>query len=166
MKSNINTAIQVAADLLIKIRGNCTTLEVKKYLRASNYNVTQQEVSDEMAQMHELDYTDNGVFRTYVFKPEVVAEVKKDKKKFKSASKSKMVSMMKSSGGRFITVTFEKKDNTLRTMNCRVNNADFMNAQGYINVSENRGSKGTRYRQVNPRTIQELKINGKHYTRK
>jgi len=167
MSFNVKMAIEKAAELLIDVRGNTTTLEVKKYLRKQNWRVSQQEVSDIMDKMLGLTFTDNGTYRTYEYvtiTPTVMKakKIKKDKK----ISKSKMVDLMENAGGKFITVTFEKKNGDTRTMNCRVDTAQFMNSQGYINVHENGGSKGTRYRQVNPRTLLGLKINGKSYLRK
>tara|TARA_R110000851_G_scaffold78000_5_gene172084 strand:+ start:20463 stop:20990 length:528 start_codon:yes stop_codon:yes gene_type:complete len=170
------TAVESTVGLLISVRGNCTTLEVKKYLRtAYSMKIKQQEVSDIMAQMTGLDFTDNGKYRTYVMAnvQPILSQskkVKKDKKKIssdkKKVSKSKMVEMMKNTKGRFITVTFRKKNGDSRTMNCQVDNSHFMNAQGYINVSENKGKKGRVYRQVNPRTIMGLKIDNQHFIRK
>tara|TARA_R110000851_G_scaffold255705_1_gene408245 strand:- start:353 stop:868 length:516 start_codon:yes stop_codon:yes gene_type:complete len=171
MSFNKGMAIEKATRLLIDIRGNVTTLEVKKYLRQTeSMKLTQQVVSDSMSNISGLDFTDNGVYRTYTATPAPVAIVTKDSKikkvKTETVSKTKMVKMMEAAGGRFITVTFEKKNNDVRVMNCRVDTKQFMNSQGYINVHENGGKKGTLHRQVNPRTLLGLKINGTHYLRK
>ena len=154
-------AVEKAASLLIEIRGNCTTLEIKKYLRADGWKIRQQEVSDAMAQMDGVVYTDNGKFRTYELAPSKVVAKKANKVRkvrVKKASRSAMVTLMENAGGKFITVTFEKKNGDVRVMNCKVDTNIFMNSQGYINVNE-----GGNYRQVNPRTILGLKIAGKHY---
>jgi hypothetical protein len=138
--------------------------------------ITQQEVSDTMMNLSGFTFTDNGTYRTYeLLTPPGISDKPVKKKpgrpkkkkapgKTKKASRSKMVAVMQASKGKFITVTFTKKNGKERNMNCQVGNP-FMNPSGYINVTEKKNGD-TRYRLVNPRTISELKASGKHYIRK
>jgi len=71
-------------------------------------------------------------------------------------SKTKAVELINNSKGRRFTVTFTKKNGTLRTMNGSRKNQTSL---GNITMTvTNRG-----YRTVNPNTITELKINRNTY---
>ena len=73
----------------------------------------------------------------------------------KSISKTKAVTIMNESKGRFVTVTYIKKDKTERTINCIVRKYSMTKA-GYIRVYSVQ-DKG--YRSVDPRTINKLVAN-------
>lgn len=74
-------------------------------------------------------------------------------------SKSEAVNKMRASSGRRFTVTFNKNDGSIRTMNGSVRTGQFMSSQGYVLVREG----GKNIRSVNPRTISALNIEGKKY---
>lgn len=78
MNVNISsTAVKLAALLLIEINESTTTLDVKNLLRDNNVHATQDQVSDLMEQAANelpLDFTTNGVYRTYTLPdPQTVA---------------------------------------------------------------------------------------------
>ncbi len=64
-------AVKRAADTLMLLNGETTTLEVKKFLRLEGYIAFQQEISDMMDYIAKTYgnwvYTCNGKFRTYTF---------------------------------------------------------------------------------------------------
>ena len=154
-------------------KGNCiTTLDVKNRLRHeySTKSWKQKDISQALIDIESVDssisFTDNGTFREYslVNSPFPIKQLKQQKKKVQvrdggKISKTDAVNKIKSSKGRFFTVTFIKKDKTSRDMNGNVRLDNFMNNQGYINVRESNGN----IRQVNPRTITALKIAGSQY---
>lgn len=99
-------------------------------------------------------------------KEDKILKTIKTKMETKTINKNKAVELIKSSNGKFFTVTFLNKQNTARTINGRLkapatksgkNNAT---ALGYITMYSNK-DKG--YRNVNSQTVQELKINGSIY---
>lgn len=73
----------------------------------------------------------------------------------KNITRTKAVKLMDKSGGRFITVTFKKKDTTERTINCIVKK-DHRTALGYLRVYSIQ-DKG--YRSIDPRTINKIVAN-------
>ena len=75
--------------------------------------------------------------------------------KAKTIVRTKAVELMNNSSGRFITVTFKKKDTTERTINCIVKK-DHKTALGYLRVYSIQ-DKG--YRSVDPRTINKIVAN-------
>lgn len=77
-------------------------------------------------------------------------------------SKTAAVELIRNSKGNFFTVGFVKTDGDVRYLNGVVKASNFMNSQGYINVTESNGNK----RQINPRTILALKISKKTYVTK
>jgi len=85
----------------------------------------------------------------------------------KTISRSRAVELMKTSQGRFFTVSFMKKDNTERTINGRTKVTK--NSKGGKNPATNLGyvsvysTKEKGYRNVNSQTITNLKINGETY---
>lgn len=74
-------------------------------------------------------------------------------------SRTAIVDLMKESKGRFYTVTFIKKDKTVRTINGQTKKSNFMDNLGYINFRESNGNQ----RRVNPQTITEISISGNVY---
>lgn len=174
--------VRKAAILLMATSGRTTTLEIKNYLRATKpkQKWSQMIISQTMIDIFNSDkidnltYVDNGKFREYFLSvPIAPTTPNKSKTKAKTKnkvvakdvkatkiSKSKAVSLIKESKGRFFTVKFLKKDKSVRILNGNVKLANFMNNQGYINVKEKNGDQ----RQINPRTIQELRISGSLYT--
>lgn len=82
-------------------------------------------------------------------------------------SKSRAVELMKTSQGRFFTVSFTKKDNSERTINGRTKVTK--GSKGGKNPATNLGyvsvysTKEKGYRNVNSQTITSLKINGNTY---
>ena len=65
-------AVQRAAEILMMINGETTTLEVKKFLRLEGFIAYQNQVSrlmDELAQsdLANWTYTCNGTYRSYGF---------------------------------------------------------------------------------------------------
>lgn len=73
--------------------------------------------------------------------------------------KEKAVELINNSKGRFITVTFKKKDNTIRSMNC-IRITKNKDSLGYIAVYDVQKKK---YRKVNSQTITSLTLNKKSY---
>lgn len=70
-------------------------------------------------------------------------------------------------GGKFFTVRFVKKDNTIRDLNGRLSVVKHLRGgedstshiDKYINVFES--SSDTKYRKVNMETVQTIKVGGK-----
>ncbi len=75
--------------------------------------------------------------------------------KAKTISRTKAVTMIDDNAGRFFTVTFLKKDGNERTINGLVKK-DNKTRTGYVRMYSAQ-DKG--YRSVDPRTINEIKIN-------
>lgn len=165
---NLQKQVGKAAKLLVAATGTTSTLEIKNYLRAKypGERIVQTDVSNAMMQETDFDYQDNGVYRTYTLKKKTKASIKATKQsnsvtsgQLNRISKTAAVELIKKSKGRFFTVTFEKKTGDVRVLNGTVKADTFMNNQGYINVKESNGD----IRQINPRTITELKINKECY---
>lgn len=159
------------------VQGSTTTLDVKKQLRNDfpKYKWNQDNVSEALMEIESNDsnltFTDNGVYREYtvvgynsngpikVSKTTSNTTVSRGIRDGGKISKTDAVTKIKSSKGRFFTVTFIKKDKSERTLNGNVRLDNFMNNQGYINVRESNGN----IRQINPRTITALTIAGSQY---
>ena len=74
------TAIQVAAEYLMTLNGQTTTLEVKNRLRGQRYNASQREVSEGMSKLSIANprtwkYTQTSNYRTYSFKTDTDASM-------------------------------------------------------------------------------------------
>lgn len=82
--------------------------------------------------------------------------VRKDNMKI---SRKKAVILIEENKGKFFTVTFTKKDNTLRTINA-VKKVGAISPAGYLNVYS---IKDKGYRNVDVRTISSLKLNNSIY---
>jgi hypothetical protein len=79
--------------------------------------------------------------------------------KINKISKSKAVELIEANKGKFFTVTFTKKDNTLRTINCTRKVGATTNL-GYLSVWSVQ-DKGLR--SIDPRTITGLKLDNNEY---
>lgn len=152
---------------LLKKGSKITTLDIKNNLRQKYPNKSWKQKDISLALMNieandkNISFTDNGVYREYsLVKPKKVSKPKVQKiRDGGKISKTDAVIKIKSSKGRFFTVTFIKKDKSERTLNGNIRLDNFMNNQGYINVRESNGNQ----RQINPRTITALKIAGSQY---
>jgi len=87
----------------------------------------------------------------------------------KSVSRAELKQMLKNSNGKFFSVAFRKKDDSIRLMNCRTGVKKYLKGgenkveapgRPYVTVFDVQ-AKG--YRTVNVDTIQSVKINGKIY---
>lgn len=74
-------------------------------------------------------------------------------------SRSKAVKLIEGTKGKFFTVTFRKKNNDLRMINGNFKSGN-VTPLGYLRVYS-AADKG--YRQVNPKTITHLSVNGTEY---
>lgn len=77
----------------------------------------------------------------------------------KKISKTKAVQLIEENKGKFFTVTFTKKDNTLRTINC-VRKTGATTKLGHLNVYSIQDKE---YRNIDTRTISELKLDNQQY---
>lgn len=171
MKAKKLKKVEKAFRKLLKKGNKITTLGVKNNLRHNYPNKCwkQKDISkaliDIEANDKNISFTDNGTYREYsIVAYNTSGAIKKPKLKTKlrdggKISKTDAVTKIKSSKGRFFTVTFIKKDKSERVLNGNIRLDNFMNNQGYINVKESNGNT----RQVNPRTITALKIAGSQY---
>lgn len=169
--NNTEKLVYGMAKELLKANNTVTTLEIKTALRkiSPTLNWKQQEVSDAMNNLSKqglFTYTDNSVYRTY-------SAVKQQNKTTKtmatttnkkgSISRTAAIDMIRNSKGHFFTVTFTKKDGSLRTMNCQYSK-DVPQRQshlGYVTVME---VSEKAPKNVNTQTLSALKIGGKNYS--
>lgn len=182
MNEQENIVLLVATNMLNK-SATISTLEVKKECRRLFPKLTwnQSDVSQWMIDIHTtgqilcLQYKYTGVFREYyidglldiptntfpvgVINPANAAIIKDNQNKAVKLSRTKIVEKMMSSGGRFYTVTFVKKDGSTRVMNGRTFANNFLNTLGYINFIENK--KGIHA--VDPMKIKSVFINSQEY---
>jgi hypothetical protein len=77
----------------------------------------------------------------------------------KRINRTKAVELIESSKGKFFTVTFMKKNNMTRTINCNYKKGS-RSPLGYMNVYS---LADKNYRNINPQTITKLSINGNTY---
>lgn len=75
-------------------------------------------------------------------------------------SKTKAVELIKSTKGKFFTVTFMKKDGTIRTINGNYKNTNTSDTLGYLKVYS---MKDKGYRQVNTQSIKTISFMSKTY---
>jgi hypothetical protein len=73
-------------------------------------------------------------------------------------TRTKAVELIENTKGRFFTVTFTKKDNTERTMNCN-HKKNAITKLGYVTVKVPKLG----YRNINPQTISKLVVAGQTY---
>ena len=80
-------------------------------------------------------------------------------------NKNQAVDLILNSKGRFITIEFIKKDQSLRVINGQLFTGKNPPGLGYIRIKESRKVWGKRpIRNVNTQTIKKVSINGKTYT--
>lgn len=77
-------------------------------------------------------------------------------------SRTAAVDLIKSSKGRFFSVTFTKNDGTQRTLNGNVKSKDLLDSMGYVKFKSSKEG----HKLINPRTIKSVKINKVVYTTK
>jgi hypothetical protein len=88
---------------------------------------------------------------------------------FKAISKVVAVELINKSKGRIFSVTFKKKDNTIRVMNCRLEVKKHLKGGELAYNPSLKGLKSVfdmqskEYRMINLETIKRLSINGEHY---
>lgn len=93
----------------------------------------------------------------------------KTQKTFKAISKVVAVELINKSKGRIFTVTYKKKDNTIRVMNCRLGVNKGVNGVGMAYDPTLKGLKPVfdmqkkEFRMLNLETIKRLTINGQFY---
>lgn len=80
--------------------------------------------------------------------------------KVRKVSRTEAVNMITATKGRFFTVTFKKANGTIRTINGNYKTPRRPNALGYLNIYS---AKDNGYRNVNPQTIMEVKVNNNIY---
>lgn len=186
----ITVEVMNVAKELAKANNTFTTLEVKNELikRVPQIRWTQYMVSTKMndfANMHLFTYTDNGTFRTYSLITSYSIPVtnsntvsvsspvikkgrvpKRDGTKRVRLTKTKARELMQNSKGRFVTVEFLKKDNTLRKLNGQYMKDQKNSSSNYILLKEASKLKAKDkepIRNVNLDTLRYLKINGVEY---
>lgn len=74
-------------------------------------------------------------------------------------SKKNIVSILRNNVGKFFGITFIKKDGTQRTLNGHMSDKKFITDLGYLQVITNKKE----HKQVDPKNILELTINGNKY---
>ena len=77
-------------------------------------------------------------------------------------SKKDAVRLLRDNVGKFFGITFIKKDGSKRTLNAHMSDKYFINDLGYLNIITNRNE----YKQVDPKNILEITINGNKYVTK
>jgi hypothetical protein len=88
---------------------------------------------------------------------------------FKAISKVVAVELINKSRGRIFSVTFKKKDNSIRVMNCRLDVKKHLKGGDLAYNPSLKGLKSVfdmqsnEYRMINLETIKRLSINGEHY---
>ncbi len=171
--------VEVAVLGLLTANNTVTTLEVKTQLRISEPDLywSQGDISAFMNDLHNekkltFKVAKGGGYRIYSkptptrnyhtpVKPKktpvVVPTSTPSTYMNQTVSRTGALDIMKTSGGKFLTVTFTKKDNTARTMNCRYKAATQL---GYVQVVE---TKSKAIKNVNLQTLSEVRLNGITY---
>lgn len=173
---NVKTKlIKEAAYNLLKINNTVTTLEVKNECINIHpeFYWKQEDISNALNDLlDENDLyisNDNGTYRTYSAKsltkfPSMQLVISKPVKSTpktittQKIGRRKVLETLESAKGKFITVSFIKKDKTDRTMNCKYMGK---NDLGYAEVIE---TKSKTHKQVNLQTIYSIKSDGVIYT--
>ena len=75
-------------------------------------------------------------------------------------SRTKIVDLMRDSGGKFMTILWTKTNGEIRLMNCKVAKGTNLTKMGYLPVTE---TKTKSLKNVDPRTIKSLKLSGVVY---
>lgn len=167
---------KVVNDLLVA-NNTCTTLEVKTELRRQypKNNWTQSLVSDSMkdlATQGKLQYTDNGTYRVYSLVTKSTNNKTKDMTKTTQTksvanttkkqriSRTKAISLISGTNGRFFGVTFTKKDGSIRRMKCKIEKDTKPTQLGYLNVTD---VKENTIKSMNLQTLSEIRMDKKVY---
>jgi hypothetical protein len=149
-----------------------TTLDIKNSIRTTHPEIRcyQSDVSEAMDNLFNdnilpnLTYDDNGKYREYYIEDFSVTTVNSGVSYIsppvvKKVPKTTLLDIMKSSKGRFFTVSWIKKDGSERTANGKVTQAKFQNQLGYIVLK----TKKDEYKLVDPRTLKSAILDGIHY---
>jgi len=159
--------VGVATTLLMA--GTTTTLDIKNECRRlfpndKFYQADVSEVMDNIAstEIPNLQYKDNGLYREYSLFQHAVAVSTPQQSNVIPTSKRDMVKLLRANVGKFFGITFIKKDGSQRTLNGHMSDKKFINDLGYLNVITNKGE----YKQVDPKNILEITINGNKYVAK
>lgn len=144
--------IKAVATRLILEKGSTTNLDVKNQLRDEfpTGDWTQKKISKAMHQLvkeGKFSSEDLGSWQEFKQNSSRVIEKK---------SRTKLIEDLKSSGGKFVTVLFEKNDKTTRMIYGKVHSTNFINTLGYINFYSSKGG----VKQINPKKIIALKTKG------
>jgi hypothetical protein len=144
--------IKAVATRLILENGKTTNLDVKNQLRDEfpTGNWTQKKISKAMHQLvkeGKFSSEDLGSWHEFTHNSTRIVEKK---------SRTKVIDDLKGSGGKFVTVLFEKNDKTTRMIYGKVHSGNFMNTLGYINFHSSKGG----IKQIDPKKIIALKTKG------
>lgn len=186
---NFKKQIKKVVKEIINLNGSVTSLEVKTVmrLRFPNENITQNAVSAGLIMcldtVPRLDYDDNGTFRTYFRHPKAPKTNKKLGGKLQKKSPpvpsisnkaldkvmssayilesvTNIINKLKGSGGRFVTVAFNRKDGTTTAYNGRIKKKEFMSDLGYIQLFL---PKGNGRKQFDPKKVVAVSVDGSVY---
>ena len=106
---------------------------------------------------------------TYLYIMKQSNNINMEKPIFKSISRVIAVELINKSRGRIFSVTFKKKDNTIRVMNCRLDVKKHLKGGDMAYDPTLKGLKPVfdmqkkEFRMINLETIKRLCINGQHY---
>jgi len=146
-----------------------TTLDIKNECRKRHPRdkFYQSDVSEIMEQIvmnkiPNLTFRDNGQYREYYIDNSVSSQSSTTQNNVITTSKKSMVELLRKNVGKFFGITFIKKDGSQRTLNGHMSDKNFINDLGYLNIVTNKGD----YKQVDPRKILEITINGNKYVTK
>ncbi|AGO49443.1 hypothetical protein Phi4:1_gp030 [Cellulophaga phage phi4:1] len=152
-KTSIITGVMV---FLMKQNRKTTSKEVKDFLREvfPEEKWFQNDISDAMSlfcdENTKTTFDDNGTFKTYHMKPEVI-----------KISRTDMVDLLKNCLGTF-KIKFSTKNAKKKTLTCATDAFNFMDNLGYINVVTTEGG----LKKVDPKTLKYLKIDNQVYKTK
>jgi len=178
-KRKTNLLMVVVRDLLLP-NNTVTNLEVKNELRRKHptEDWVQHDVSATMAELNtegKLDYTSNGVYRTYSLagfaanqplapatqvNNTIPAPKKKKDKVTSHVSKAEALRIIQTTNNHYFGVTFVKKDGNERKLVCRVRPDTTTDDLGYLDVVN---SKDGSIKHVNMQTLSEVRTDGNIY---
>jgi len=166
--TSFETKIVNTATNLLKNNKLVTTLAIKNECRKlyPNDKFYQVDVSEIMSKIapsviSNLEYIDNGTYREYYIDVPV-QQVIVAQANIIPTSKKDMVRLLRANVGKFFGITFTKKDGTQRTLNAHMSDKKFINDLGYLQVITSKGE----YKQIDPKKILEITINGNKYVAK
>jgi hypothetical protein len=170
--TNFEEKVANVARLLLLNNSNISTLDIKNTLRSTypNERWYQHDISEAMDIIFRnniipnLIFNDNGKYREYYIEDISVTTVNNgisyiSPPVVKKVPKTTLLDIMKSSKGKFFTVSWIKKDGSERTANGKVTQAKFQNQLGYIVLK----TKKDEYKLVDPRTLKSATLDGIHY---